>query len=336
MNRKFLAPEGAKLFREWIRKEVAENTPYDKFAQKIITATGSNKDNPPASYYKILRTPEDTMENTTHLFLATRFNCNKCHDHPFERWTQDNYYEMAAFFAQVGLKADPASGKNKIGGNAVEGAKPLYEVVFQKNDAEVIHERTGEVTPPSFPYEADHSDKKEATRRDRLAEWTTSPDNQYFASSYANRIWGYMMGTGIIEPLDDIRAGNPPSNPELLEWLTQYFIEHDFDVRELMRVIVKSRTYQLSIESHQWNEDDKINFSHAKARRLPAEVLYDTIHAVTGASSSFPGVPKGTRAASLPDVGVKLPGRIPRQTLVDQCARVPVNASAIATCNWGL
>lgn len=307
VNRKFLAPEGAKLFREWIRKEVAENTPYDKFAQKIITATGSNKDNPPASYYKILRTPEDTMENTTHLFLATRFNCNKCHDHPFERWTQDNYYEMAAFFAQVGLKADPASGKNKIGGTAVEGAKPLYEVVFQKNDAEVIHERTGEVTPPSFPYEADHSDKKEATRRDRLAEWTTSPDNQYFASSYANRIWGYMMGTGIIEPLDDIRAGNPPSNPELLEWLTQYFIEHDFDVRELMRVIVKSRTYQLSIESHQWNEDDKINFSHAKARRLPAEVLYDTIHAVTGASSSFPGVPKGTRAASLPDVGVKLP-----------------------------
>jgi len=307
VNRKFLAPEGAKLFREWIRKEVAENTPYDKFAQKIITATGSNKDNPPASYYKILRTPEDTMENTTHLFLATRFNCNKCHDHPFERWTQDNYYEMAAFFAQVGLKADPASGKSKIGGTAVEGAKPLYEVVFQKNDAEVIHERTGEVTPPSFPYEAEHSDKKEATRRDRLAEWTTSPDNQYFASSYANRVWGYMMGTGIIEPLDDIRAGNPPSNPELLKWLTQYFIEHDFDVRELMRVIVKSRTYQLSIESHQWNEDDKINFSHAKARRLPAEVLYDTIHAVTGASSRFPGVPKGTRAASLPDVGVKLP-----------------------------
>lgn len=247
------------------------------------------------------------MENTTHLFLATRFNCNKCHDHPFERWTQDNYYEMAAFFAQVGLKADPASGKGKIGGTAVEGAKPLYEIIYQKTDAEQTHERTGEITPPSFPYEANHSDKKEATRRDRLAEWMTSADNQYFASSYVNRVWGYMMGTGIIEPLDDIRAGNPPSNPELLEWLTQYFIANDFDVRELMRVIVQSRTYQLSIESNKWNEDDKINFSHAKARRLPAEVLYDTIHAVTGASSRFPGVPKGTRAASLPDVGVKLP-----------------------------
>ena len=307
VNRKFLAPEGAKLFRDWIRNEVAQNTPYDEFARKIITATGSNKDNPPASYFKILRTAEDTMENTTHLFLATRFNCNKCHDHPFERWTQDNYYEMSAFFAQVGLKTDPASGKSKIGGTAVEGAKPLYEVVFQKNEAEQIHERTGEVTSPNFPYEADHTNTKSPTRRGRLAEWITSPDNQYFASSYANRIWGYMMGTGIIEPLDDIRAGNPPSNPELLEWLTAYFIEHDFDVRELMRVIVKSRTYQLSIKTNQWNEDDTINFSHAKARRLPAEVLYDTIHAVTGASSRFPGVPKGTRAASLPDVGVKLP-----------------------------
>lgn len=307
VNRKFLAPQGAKGFRDWIRKEVSDNTPYDEFARKIITATGSNKDNPPASYYKILRTPEDTMENTTHLFLATRFNCNKCHDHPFERWTQDNYYEMAAFFAQVGLKADPASGKGKIGGTAVEGAKPLYEIVYQKNDAEVIHERTGEVTPPAFPYEADHKKDAEANRRGRLAEWMTSPDNQYFASSFANRIWGYLTGTGIIEPLDDIRAGNPPSNPELLDWLTNFLVENDFNTRELMRVIVKSRTYQLSIETNQWNEDDDINFSHAKARRLPAEVLYDTIHAVTGASSNFPGVPKGTRAASLPDAGVKLP-----------------------------
>ncbi|MFT6380161.1 MAG: WD40 repeat protein [Akkermansiaceae bacterium] len=307
VNRKFLAPQGAKLFRDWIRKEVADNTPYDEFARKVITATGSNKDNPPASYFKILRTPEDTMENTTHLFLATRFNCNKCHDHPFERWTQDNYFEMAAFFAQVGLKADPASGNSKIGGTAVEGAKPLYEVIYHKDDAELKHERTGQVIAPSFPYEADHLEKKEASRRDNLAEWVTSPDNRYFASSYANRVWGYMMGTGIIEPLDDIRAGNPPSNPKLLDWLSGQFIESGFDVRELMRMIVKSRTYQLSIKPNKWNEDDTINFSHAKARRLPAEVLYDSIHAVTGATSRFPGVPKGTRASSLPDVGVKLP-----------------------------
>jgi len=307
VNRKFLAPEGAKLFREWIRKEVANNTPYNQFARKIITATGSNKENPAASYFKILRTPEETMENTTHLFLATRFNCNKCHDHPFERWTQDNYYEMASFFAQVGLKADPDSGDRKIGGTAVEGAKPLYEIVYKNTDGEVKHERTGEVIAPAFPYPAAHPEKNEASRRDKLAEWIISPDNRYFASSYANRIWGYMMGTGIIEPLDDIRAGNPPSNPELLDWLTKHFIDSGFDVRELMRIICKSRTYQLSIETNEWNRDDTINFTHAKARRLPAEVLYDSIHVVTGASSSFPGVPAGTRAASLPDVGVELP-----------------------------
>ena len=307
VNRKFLAPEGAKLFRQWIRKEVADNTPYDQFARKVITATGSNKENPAASYYKILRTPEETMENTTHLFLATRFNCNKCHDHPFERWTQDNYYEMASFFAQVGLKADPASGERKIGGTAVEGAKPLYEIVYRKDDGEVTHERTGEVVAPTFPYPAAHTENKEAGRRDNLAEWIISPDNRFFASSYANRIWGYMMGIGIIEPLDDIRAGNPPSNPELLDWLTKHFIESGFDVRELMRVICKSRTYQLNIDTNEWNIDDTINFSHAKARRLPAEVLYDSIHLATGASSRFPGVPAGTRAASLPDVGVELP-----------------------------
>ena len=307
VNRKFLAPQGAKLFRDWIRKEVENNTPYDQFARKVITAMGSNKDNPAASYYKILRSPEETMENTTHLFLATRFNCNKCHDHPFERWTQDNYYEMAAFFAHVGLKADPASGKSKIGGTAVEGAKPLYEIVYQNPKGEVKHERTGEVIDPSFPYPAKHTQKREAPRREQLADWIVSPDNRYFASSYANRVWGYMMGTGIIEPLDDIRAGNPPSNPELLNWLTKYFIDTDFDIRELMRVICKSRTYQLSIKSNKWNSDDTINFSHAKARRLPAEVLYDSIHAVTGASSRIPGVPAGTRASALPDVGVKLP-----------------------------
>ncbi|MGI9244401.1 MAG: DUF1549 and DUF1553 domain-containing protein, partial [Verrucomicrobiales bacterium] len=307
VNRKFLAPDGAKRFRDWIRQEVAANTPYDEFARKILTAAGSNKDNPPASYFKILRTPEEAMENTTHLFLATRFNCNKCHDHPFERWTQDNYYEMSAFFAQVGLKRDPASGDKKIGGTAVEGAKPLYEIIYDKDDGEMKHERTGEVTAPAFPYESGHSEEDGAGRRGRLAGWITSPDNRYFASSYANRVWGYMMGTGIIEPLDDIRAGNPPSNPELLDFLTRHFVESGFDARELMRLICKSRTYQLSIETNQWNEDDTINFSHAKARRLPAEVLYDTIHAVTGASSRFPGVPAGTRAASLPDVGVELP-----------------------------
>lgn len=307
VNRKFLGQEGAAKFREWIREQVEQNTPYDQFVREILTATGSNLDNPAASYFKILRTPEDTMENTTHLFLATRFNCNKCHDHPFERWTQDQYYEMAAFFAQVDLKRDDRSGDQNIGQTAVESGKPLYEIVLDKTEGEVKHDRTGEVTAPNVPYATDADWNSEATRREQLAAWITSPDNQYFARSYVNRLWGYLTGTGIIEPIDDIRAGNPPTNPELLEWLTQQFLDSNFDTQHIIRTICKSRTYQLSIEANQWNSDDSINYSHAMARRLPAEVLYDSILLVTGAQSKFPGVPTGTRAAALPDVGVKLP-----------------------------
>lgn len=306
VNRKFLGEEGAKLFRGWIREEVAANTPYDQFARKIITASGSNRENPAASYYKVLRTPTDTMENTTHLFLATRFNCNKCHDHPFERWTQDQYYQLSAFFAQVDLKKDPAAGNKTIAGTAVEGAKPLYEIAYDKTEGEVTHDRTGQVTAPDFPYAARGGEGIEsaATRRERLANWMTSPDNRYFALSYVNRMWGYLTGVGLIDPLDDIRAGNPPSNPELLAWLTQEFVKSGFDVRQLQKLIAKSRTYQLSVATHRWNADDRTNYSHAMARRLPAEVLLDSVFRVTGSVPNFPGVKPGTRAAELPDSAI--------------------------------
>lgn len=307
VNSKFLAKEGASAFRNWIRGHVETNTPYDKFCREILTATGSNRENPAASYYKILREPDELMENTTHLFLGVRFNCNKCHDHPFERWTQDQYYETAAFFAQVGLKKDDESGDRRIGGTAVEGAKPLYEVVFDKDTGEVTHDRTGDVSAPVFPYDVEFTSDDGASRRQQLAGWITSPDNEYFVKGYVNRIWGYMLGTGLIEPLDDVRAGNPASNPELLEYLANRFIESRFNVRDLTREIVTSRTYQLSVASHEWNEDDQLNFSHAKARRLPAEVLYDTIYAVTGAKMNIPGVPEGTRAAALADAATSLP-----------------------------
>lgn len=307
VNRKFLGPEGAKSFRDWIRNEVEANTPYDKFVHKVITADGSNKENPAASYYKILREPVDIMENTTHLFLGVRFNCNKCHDHPFEKWTQDQYYQTAAYFARVGLKADPASGKRKIGGTAVEGAKPFYEVVFEKKDGEVTHDRTGAVAPPVFPFECDYPADDKANRRQQLAAWVTSADNKYFAKSYVNRLWGYLLGVGIREPIDDLRAGNPATNPELLDHLTAEFLKSNFNVRHVLQLICKSRTYQLSLATNKFNEDDSTNYSHAIARRLPAEVLYDAIHRVTGATSKIPGVPDGTRAAVIPDAGVKLP-----------------------------
>lgn len=308
VNRKFLGEEGARVFRDWIRKEIDGNTPYDQFVRKILTASGSNKENPASSYFKVLRAPAETMENTTHLFLGTRFNCNKCHDHPFERWTQDQYYQMAAFFAQVDLKKDDASGDRKIGGTAVEGAKPLYEIVSDKTEGDMKHDRTGKITPPDFPYQASFElSGTNVTRRQKLASWMTSPGNRYFATSYVNRIWGYLLGVGLIEPLDDIRAGNPPSNPELLEYLTREFVEHGFNTRHLLRLICLSRTYQLTIASDKWNADDKINYSHAMPRRLPAEVLLDSVFRATGGTPQFPGVKRGTRAAQLSDSAVDLP-----------------------------
>jgi WD40 repeat protein len=321
VNRKFLGAEGAAAFRKWIRDEVARNTPYNEFVYKILTASGSNRENPAASYYKILREPGPTAENTTHLFLAIRFNCNKCHDHPFERWTQNQYYETAAYFAQLDLKPDPASAGKNVGGTAVEGAKPLYEIVADRKEGEVTHLRTGEVAPPKFPFEAKFQAPSGATRRQILAAWLTSPDNPYFARSFVNRLWGYLFGVGIIEPIDDIRAGNPPTNPELLDYLTAQFVESGFDVRHMLRLITKSRTYQLSVQTNEWNRDDRQNFSHARARRLPAEVLYDAVHFVTGSTPRIPGVPPGTRAAALPDAGIDLPsgflgtfGRPPRES----------------------
>ncbi|MDB6072135.1 MAG: repeat-containing protein [Verrucomicrobiales bacterium] len=307
VNSKFLGAEGASGFRDWVRGQVAKNVPYDQFVKSILTATGSNKDNPPASYYKILREPAELMENTTHLFLATRFNCNKCHDHPFERWTQDQYYQLSAFFARTGLERDPASGDRNIGGSAVEGAKPLFEKVVDRSDGEVKHDRTGAITPPKFPYQAGPKTAvADNSRRQDLAAWITSPDNPYFARSFVNRLWGYLNGVGLIEPLDDIRAGNPPSNPELLDWLAQELISHNFDFRHVVRLIARSRTYQLSHQTNKWNVDDKTNFSHAAARRLPAETLLDTIYKVTGTMPEIPGVAKGIRAAQLPDSNIGL------------------------------
>ncbi|MEW4563590.1 DUF1549 and DUF1553 domain-containing protein [Bremerella sp. JC770] len=306
VNQKFLGDPGVHALRNWIKDSVAANKPYDQMVYEVLTASGSTLDHPASAYYKILRTPEDTMENTTQLFLAVRFNCNKCHDHPFERWTQNQYYNLSAFFAQIGRKEDKRFAGERIGGSAVEGATPLVEVIYDTGSGEVKHQLTGKVTPPEFPYQADLADN-DGTRREELAQWLTDPANQYFASSYVNRMWGYLLGRGIIEPIDDIRAGNPPTNPALLSELTESFIASGFDTRHIVREICKSRTYQQSIATNQWNEDDAINFSHAMPRRLPAEVLFDSIHQVTGSNYNLPQLPSGFRAAQLPGTDVNIP-----------------------------
>jgi hypothetical protein len=308
VNRKFLGDAGATAFRKWIRDAVASNKPYDKFAYEILTAVGSNVDSPPAAYFKILRTPDTVMENTTQLFLAVRFNCNKCHDHPFERWTQDQYYNLSAYFTQVGRTEDPKFKGQRIGGTAVEGATPLVEVIADTKAGEIIHARTGETSKPKFPYDVKVEVPAADARRLQAAKWITSPNNIYFAKSYVNRIWSYLLGVGIIEPVDDIRAGNPPTNPELLDRLTEEFVKSGFDVQKLIRTICKSRSYQLAIATNKWNKDDEINYSHALARRLTAEMFFDSIHKATGSISRLPGLPPGARAAQLVDSNIELPG----------------------------
>jgi hypothetical protein len=310
VNRKFLGDKGAAALRAWIKEQVANNTPYDQFAYQLLTTSGSNVESPPAAYYKVLREADAVMENTTQLFLAIRFNCNKCHDHPFEKWTQDQYYQTAAFFAQVSRKEDPKyKGQRLNFQTAVEGAKPLVEVIKDEDKGDIKNERTGEVAPAKFPFthpgvKVDPKD----SRRVQFGKWATARENPYFAKSYVNRIWSYLTGVGVIEPVDDIRAGNPPTNPELLERLTKEFVDSGFDTRKLMAVVCKSRTYQLSVKTLPMNKDDDANYSHALPRRLPAEVLFDSIHRATGATSKLPGLPPGSRAVQLIDTNVDLPG----------------------------
>ncbi len=329
VNRKFLGEEGAKRFREYIRKAIADNKPYDRFVYDILTAHGSNMEQPAASYYKILRDPGAVMENTTQLFLAVRFNCNKCHDHPFERWTQDQYYQTAAFFAQVSRKEDPNFKGQRVGGSAVEGATPLAEIIEDAKSGEVVHLRTGQTAKPTFPYLHKDLAPSSAGRREQIAHWITSKDNPYFAKSYVNRLWSYLLGAGIIEPVDDIRAGNPPTNPALLDALTDDFVKNGFNVRHILRTICKSRVYQQSVQTNAFNRDDDINYSHALVRRLPAEVLYDAIHRAAGSLSRLPGLPPGARAAQLLDSRDDVPGGFfvlfgkPARESACECERSP-------------
>jgi len=293
-----LGDKGVWMFRAWIRDAIATNKPYDKFVHELLTAQGGQFNNPAVSYYLTLGKEKGQPINTgkitedvTQTFLGVRFNCNKCHDHPFEKWTQNQYYQFGAYFAQVQFKPGRLAGET---------------VVYRNfNGGEVQHPKSGMNVAPVVPYGKAADAAKIPDRRDALADWLVSTDNNLFARSYVNRVWSYFHGRGIIDPVDDIRAGNPPSNPELLEALTQDFIKSGHDVRHLMRTIAKSRTYQLSIKANKWNQTDKVNFSHAAPRRLTAEQLLDALAISTGVPQRFEGLPAGMRAAEVADGRVK-------------------------------
>ncbi len=299
-NSENLGQKGVWLFREWIEKAVASNMPYDQFVRSLLTAEGSCYLNPAANYLRVLREPGKITEDVSQTFLGVRFNCNKCHDHPFEKWTQNQYYEFGAYFAQVGIKRG-FIGKEVIRNNTGD-ATPVTgeEIVYRRFDGgEVKHPRTDMAVPPRVPFGTAKDPAED--RREPFVDWLTSKDNPLFAKSMANRLWSYFFGKGIIDPVDDIRASNPPSNPELLDALAQEFIASNFDLKKLMRTICQSRTYQLSFIANKWNEDDKANFSHALPRRLSAEQMFDAVMIATGVRPNFNGLPQGMRAVEVAD-----------------------------------
>jgi Protein of unknown function (DUF1549)/Protein of unknown function (DUF1553) len=299
-SRKFLGEKATYEFREWIHDSVAANKPYDKMVHELLTGRGSVYDIPAANYFRTTRDPKPTMEKTTQVFLGVRMVCAQCHDHPFERWTQNQYYQMAAFFSAVGLRPGYEVGE---------------EIVYdQRSDYEMHHPKDNRVMAPQFLVAAIGgtggaikipSDEK---RRDAFADWLVSKDNPFFAKAIANRIWSYFLGRGIIDPVDDIRASNPAVNAPLLAALTKDLTDHQFDLQHLMRVIVKSRTYQASFQTNEWNALDGDNFSHAIPRRLSAEPLMDAVTQAAGVRPSFPEVPEDTSASQLPDPHVGADG----------------------------
>jgi hypothetical protein len=305
-SRKYLGEKGVYGFREWIRDSIASNKPYDRMVREMLTSRGSSYDNPAANFFRVTREPKPSMEKSTQVFLGVRMVCAQCHDHPFERWTQGQYYQMAAFFSAVNLRAGYEVGE---------------EIVFDKrSDFEMKHPKDGHIVKPVFMLASTTKIPDDERRRDVFAGWLTSKDNPFFAKAIANRVWSYFFGRGIIEPVDDIRASNPPSTPVLLDALTKDVIDHNFDLQHLMRTIVNSRVYQTSIAQNEWNANDRDNFSRAFPRRLSAEQLMDAVTAAAGARPNFDEVPDDTEAEQLvdPHIGkegfLDVFGRPPRES----------------------
>lgn len=292
-SRKFLGEKGTYGFREWIHESLAANKPYDGWVRELITSSGSSYESPEANFYRTTRDAKATMEKTTQVFMGTRMVCAQCHDHPFEKWTQNQYYEMAAFFSGVGVRPGYEVGE---------------EIIYnQRADFEMKHPKDSRVMMPKYLVAAAGApllpahDFDARKRREAFANWLTSRENPMFAKSTVNRVWSYFFGRGIIDPVDDMRASNPPVNAALLDALTKDFIAHSFDLRYLMRTMVNSRAYQASIVTNEWNAGDSTNFSHMTPRRLGAEQLMDAVAQATGARPNFPEVPEDTLASQLPD-----------------------------------
>jgi hypothetical protein len=285
-----LRPNAMWSFYNWIRDSVKRNKPWDRFAGEIFTSSGNSKQMGALNYFVLHKDPIDLSENATLAFLGQRITCARCHNHPLEKWTQRQYYQMANLFSRIGIK---------------NGAEAGDSIVFAKAAGDINHPRLLKPLPPApldgVPMDLDST----SDRREHFAKWLTSPDNAYFSRALVNRVWANFMGRGLVDPVDDVRATNPASNEDLFAALAKDFSSNGFDVKRLIRNIMNSGVYQLASEANATNQNDNKYYSKYIVKRLPAEVLLDTMSQVTGVATRFPGYPAGTRALQLPDTQVK-------------------------------
>lgn len=309
VDRSVLGHRHAYAYYRWIRNSMRDNLPLDEFATEILTASGPLDESPQGGFFQALTKPGDRASALSQVFLGIRIDCAECHHHPFDRWSQEDYYGMTAFFA--GVTPQPESGPDAL--------------VFDAT-AETRHPLTEQVVSPHPLGVTDFNVEEGIDPRDALTDWLTSPDNQWFARNLANRMWAHFFGRGLVEPIDDVRETNPSVNDELLSELAEWLREQDYDQKSLIRLITSSQSYQRSAEPGASNRDDTRNASRALLRPLPAEVLLDAISQTTGVPADFDEAPAGTRAIELWDSKIQHPflrlfGRPERKTACE-CERI--------------
>jgi hypothetical protein len=305
------------LYYDWLQDQIAANVPINEMIVSLLASQGGTFNEPATNYYENEQDLLKVTENVAQVFLGMRLQCAQCHNHPFDRWTMDDYYGFAGFFAQIGRKA--------------AGDDPRERVVFNSGGGEAAHPLTGQPVPPKF-LGGERPDVAGKDRRRVVAEWITSPDNPWFSKNLANIVWTHFMGRGIVHEVDDVRVSNPPANGELLDALGGKFSEYGYDFKRLVRDICTSRTYQLSTRPNETNAEDESNFSHARLRRVRAEVLLDVISQVTETKNKFRGLPLGARAVEIADGNTSnyfltTFGRATRQTVCSCEVRTDPNLS---------
>jgi len=298
VEEKQLDKTGVKAFHGWIRQAIADNQPLNEFAYDLVASRGSTYKAPAANYYRALRDPQIRSEAFAQVFLGIRMQCAKCHNHPFNQLTQNDYHQLAAFFPRVDYVLIDNTRKDKLDKHEFIGE----QIVYMSTSGEVKHPVSGDVLTPKYLGGRMLKMVEKDDRLMLLASWVADPANPYFARTQANRIWYWLMGRGIVDPEDDFRQSNPPVNGPLLDALTKDLIDHHFDQKQLIRTIMNSRTYQASAIPTPGNRDDETNFSHTIVRGLSAETLLDAISQVSGVPAQFDGYPEGTRAGQIPSL----------------------------------